>query len=50
MKNPIIIIKVGKTVIGDTRDSRTTNDAKRKFLKQYSGYNPKSVTATIKYN
>lgn len=49
MKNPVIIIKVGNTVIGDTRDSRTTNEAKRKFLHAFPGYTPKCVTATIKY-
>jgi hypothetical protein len=49
MKNPVIIIKVGKTIVGETRDSRTTNDAKRKFLHAFSGYNPKYVSTQIKH-
>jgi hypothetical protein len=48
MKNPLIIIRVGRTVM-DTRDSQTTSQAVDKFLKLYPGYDKKSVKAKIKY-
>lgn len=48
MKNPIIIIRVGRTVM-ETRDSQTTKQAVDKFLKLYPGHGRKSVTAKIKF-
>ncbi len=36
MKNPLIIIRVGRVVM-DTRDSQTTSQAVDKFLKLYPG-------------
>jgi hypothetical protein len=48
MKNPLIIIRIGTTVM-DTRDSQTTKQAVDKFLKLYPGHDRKYVKAKIKF-